>query len=791
MKILLKYLFNNIKENILRSILIVLSIAVASSVFYMCMNIYDDTLENTIKIFQNTTKGYDLLIKDYNDNLLLPECEDILKIERKEYEHEITDDMNVNIKANITDVSKLLDSNLLEIALDKKELKDNDAIISRQKALYYNLGVGDCFEINDETITIVGICKSFGIFADNNTNTIEVFINKSKINDNITILKLANDDLDNSFNYIITNNNCKVDYLYDSLGSSSDQTKIKMIMFVILLLTMFMIGYVVISTMQLLINYRIHIFGTFRSIGASKKQVLLILILESIIYSLLGGVSGLIIGEITRYVTRTKIFNIGLASVEPTKMLCVLCFSLIFGVLITLIAAKKSSKTSIIEMITTKQNTFYNYPNVLGIIGIVFAVISIVLAKRNISFNYTTIIIELFLAIIGAALLCGLVCKIFKHLLSRSLIHKNGSIWFASISVGSSSISVKNTTLLAIAISLVLTIYAGIGSISAYLDKYSKSYSYDIMIKNLNADKDYYSYLNNLDCINKIEYEYWKNNTVTINNTTKKISLVSNNGITNGIYSEKIDLSKLKNNEVIIDKMFCIKNNLKIGDTIKIENPYKYEAKIVDYCDSSIYNNKRFAIIMTQNDYEKYIQDIPAIIGIYVNGNIDNAINKICDANYSKGEFDLSIFTKEQYMNKELSLALKSIGIVVLIPILVLILSLLGIINYKLISFIQNKQQYAILNSNTMSRKQIINSIIYENIFSFLIAIIIGVSLSAWLINVFRDLVFSTIGYISITINPYYVFISFVVLFILMYISTLIQIRKLKKFDIIKEIRYE
>lgn len=73
------------------------------------------------------------------------------------------------------------------------------------------------------------------------------------------------------------------------------------------------------------------------------------------------------------------------------------------------------------------------------------------------------------------------------------------------------------------------------------------------MIKSLNRNRNYCNYLYDLDCVNKIECEYWKNNTVSMNNTITKVSLVSNNGVTNGIY--KVELNELHNNEVIVEKV--------------------------------------------------------------------------------------------------------------------------------------------------------------------------------------------------------------------------------------------
>lgn len=464
MKILLKYLISNIKNNLLRSFLIVFSILLASSIFYVNINIYDDVIDNANSLIEGTTKGYDLLITDYDSSVVLPECEDILNIQREEGKYKVTEEIALPISCNIVNIEELVGSNLISLSDSKiYNYSINDAIISKAKAKYYNINIGDEFTvlINDtETKVIIkDIIDSFGIFTESNLDKIELFINRKVINDNAKILKLKDDLKIESYYNSLKDINVNVEYLSKQGSGQNDANNIKKVMYVVLIFVMILSFYVISTTTKLLINYRLQVLGTFRSVGASKRQIRILLILENLIYGLVGALLGIICGDVIRRFIRSSIFDLPYIQIDYKKALYVLVFSILFDLLITIVSIFKASRKSIINLIFVKQSSYYKYPIVLGILGLLIFLSSFYISNINIELNFNYLVIELLTAIIGMSLMCGLICRIIGSLLSFITKKINGEMWLGIKNQANSSINIGNTILLTIIVSLMLTVY--------------------------------------------------------------------------------------------------------------------------------------------------------------------------------------------------------------------------------------------------------------------------------------------------------------------------------------------
>ena len=120
-----------------------------------------------------------------------------------------------------------------------------------------------------------------------------------------------------------------------------------------------------------------------------------------------------------------------------------------------------------------------------------------------------------------------------------------------------------------------------------------------------------------------------------------------------------------------------------------------------------------------------------------------------------------------------------------------LMLSFVGIINNQLISFIERKKEFAVLNSVCMSKKQLNKMLIIENIASNLTACIVGFVMAIVSVMLMGKIMNGIKMYINLSFNYEAGVLLVGIIFLLLLITVIVPIRKLKKINIVESIKYE
>lgn len=110
-----------------------------------------------------------------------------------------------------------------------------------------------------------------------------------------------------------------------------------------------------------------------------------------------------------------------------------------------------------------------------------------------------------------------------------------------------------------------------------------------------------------------------------------------------------------------------------------------------------------------------------------------------------------------------------------------LMLSFVGIINNQLISFIERKKEFAVLNSVCMSKKQLNKMLIIENIASNLTACIVGFVMAIVSVMLMGKIMNGIKMYINLSFNYEAGVLLVGIIFLLLLITVIVPIRKLKK----------
>ena len=122
---------------------------------------------------------------------------------------------------------------------------------------------------------------------------------------------------------------------------------------------------------------------------------------------------------------------------------------------------------------------------------------------------------------------------------------------------------------------------------------------------------------------------------------------------------------------------------------------------------------------------------------------------------------------------------------------LAVILSFIGIINNQIIGFMQRTKELAILNSTCMSKGQIKKMLFLEVLLSNMFACILAILSALLSTKIMEKTLHSMATYINVEFNWSSTILFVGIMFIILLATILIPFKKLKKMNIVNEIKYE
>ncbi|MEE0866260.1 MAG: FtsX-like permease family protein [Clostridia bacterium] len=312
MSIILKYILKNMKEKKLRSLLIIISLTLSVVVLTLCLTLKDNILEKYTEFLMKTVGTTDVLLS--KDTPF-----EIDKIEG------ISDNYNIApIVHYIKDKNDVIGMNIVDLQQNKMiksdrktNLIDNEVIISKKIADVKNIKVNDTINVLNKELKVVQIVENYGIFADEMEEQPKYLVSIDTAN---KIMYENSDEyekavLDENKTYIM---GAYIDVLDDNIELAKDDlkqidkdfsvvtvkasladalTQINGLMIIMLVITTLIAFYIINSILKLVLEERISVIGTFRSIGASRKMTNMLLYLENIAYAIISSVIGIVIAN--------------------------------------------------------------------------------------------------------------------------------------------------------------------------------------------------------------------------------------------------------------------------------------------------------------------------------------------------------------------------------------------------------------------------------------------------------------------------------------------------------------
>lgn len=810
MRIIITHILRNIKEKKGRSLLIILSLMIASVVFILNLTIPNQIVETKAKQSRDAIGKSDVLVASYvpfnindiklsNEESKIVGVNDLYTIHKDKtlviYGTDIKEASNINLIDNID----LLDNEIIisKTTADKYKYKLNDIITIDLMDSKYELKIKDIVEAKG----LLSFKSLSGIINNDTYNKITSDENNKYRTYYIDVLN--NEKVDDVKKYIQDNNDKKeymVEKLVDEEKIREDNYYTQFILLVIMIMATIMIFFVVNTLNKMIVMERMPVIGTFRSVGASKFKMNMLLVLENSIYGLLGGSVGALVSILINNFAASMLTGTTIkASVPVNNLISGIIFTICLEVFMSLASIIKSNKYSIKEIMFEGKNSKAGFNIKESIISFILILLSIITYFVIGDTNSLLSALSLIMFWVGIAyfiptmmlFLSKIICGIAKMI-------NSGSLLMAGKNLGFNKLLISSTRLVVISTSIMLVIVNISMSFNSMIDSYKVQFSgYDGTIRDISKKYNEYASINNVDNVKNIEYTFMYSNDDITYNDGKTLDagpmFLGMDKSNPSIKELDYKIKDLKDDECLFDEILLKNNNLKVGDTIdfylKTQDSH-IKVKIVGTVNSYYMSTQREIVVLTDDVFKQKITEVPFSIEFSVNDN-----NKVRDTielmERELKDPDITIWTIDDFCNIQRKNINSFMSLFYIIIALSLILSFVGIINNQLISFMERTKEIAVLNSICMSKSQLRRMLVIENITSNIVACAFGFGVSIMSLRYMNKLMYGIKMYTDVQYQ-YNVGLMIMGIVLVVLLSTVIvPIKKMKKINVVEAIKYE
>lgn len=825
MGIFIKYIIRNIWKNKLRGFLILFSLMIATLILFLNLVAKDDIIDKYKSMYEESYKGYDVIISHK-------------ETEQPFFKESDFDAKNVSINSKLTAITTFgvvdndedvltikmygcnrksyIDTGLFVISEGQNfdNNKDDQILISPQLAKNYGYKLGDIISIQTQVglkkYEIAAIAREMGLFLSvENENLIAMTDTEVETivgqKDKSNLLMISLTDKTNIKDSVRTfeknNDKFTTSALVDQETMDFNTNMISQILLLILVLVIFMNYYVISSNAKMILMSRISVVGTFRSLGASKSKVNLILVLENLFYGFLGGMLGvlcgiyfreLILGILVQGISNIEL-NQTLVPINYTYILIALAFAIIIQLTSVINVIFKTSNFPIKNLIFEKSSSIQKVSTILTTLGVVMLGLSCVLYIINNIYNSTLSILALIFAMCGGLCALPFITKYFSLFIAQV----NKLIFGAAPALGARNISYSkiinsNVKLVVISLSVVLMIFITSLSLQGMFVKAKDVFESEIQVYGMEKNEEEYSQLKKVDGVKSLQFMYTFTDSLTVNGNEMSLILCGFQGEGFGVENKQGKIENLNFNEVMMDEFYAIKNGFNIGDQLEIEadsmKTKKIKVKIVGTVNSSVFTISRNTILFSKEQFKKDVTDIPSTI--YVSTDKDLVQMKKTLYKELSGQ-NITVETIDEFIKTQELRVGGLISTIWIFLTLSILMAAIGLINNQVIGFIQRKHEYAILYSVSMSKAQLNSMILFEIVNSFFIGCVVGLSLSIWMSMLLERLLSSIGVYLKFDFQWANILMVVGIIFVTLLLTAIVPIIKILRMNVVQQIKYE
>lgn len=692
-------------------------------------------------------------------------------------------------------------------------------IISRKTSENLKVKLGDEIKLNilgkEESYKIAAISDNKGLFFGEKENQLTFVTPEENLfsiygqNNKYSMMFISVNSKDlnawvKDFNNDNKQNKIVASQVYDEKSMEQQLSMIKVPLLFMLGIVLLMTTFIIYSSFKLIITERLSVIGTFLSQGATKGKIVLILLIESLAYGILGGIIGDLLGAgltsfISYYGNPLKEYGIkAVTEYYPPYFVTGFVFAVVLSIASTIIPILSIRKLPVKEVILNTISTS-NKISIKGFIaGFVLIVCAVTLHFSGRMINYAGSVPELFMAFVGVIMIIPKLVDVVFYPIVRCLRNVNGLSMLSFNNVRTSKVLINNIRLIAVSVIAIVMITSLGRSITEVVNG-----AYDGMKFSVRVDANS-NYSKNIDDIVN-DYKDAENIIAT-----GSITASLNGDTSKKIYLDYVDPIKYKDFEkytsfndkdneldalsededgIILSKQMSVRYKIKQGDIITLTTEDKSEKfKVLSIFDAKMMDSGNYNIISAKAALKHFDVKYPSVY--YITTKVSAADAKKVLAKEMKG-LGASVITKAEMQKTNTENNKQMTDILGIFSYITMIIGAFGIVGNVSISFIQRKREIAVISSVGLSRGGRGYMIFLESLFQALVgsivSLIAALGINLCLTDVFK---FLTMG---LDLRYPYESIGIIVIatIALMLLTSLSSIFKSKKLQIVQELKYE
>jgi ABC-type antimicrobial peptide transport system permease subunit len=694
------------------------------------------------------------------------------------------------------------------------DIADGEMYVSKEFAEDYGYEVGDTFIAHDRADEEVEL-RIAGIFPDDMKNP--VLTGASAIVNLNTGYKLSCGDEAADIILIDVKDNSKIQDAIDMYRdtfpdasitelflSDSDNmmlSEIRGVFYMLFAITFLLVIFVTASICNRIVSERMSFIGTLRSLGMSTGRTAGILLLENVIYALLGSVPSVVLYSLVRNPMLTALFGLDNESISGLFEIPELSIALVIGVILMAVAIEcliplkailKALKTSIRDIIFDNRDTEYRYSKSAFITGLVFLGIAVITFFFRAKIGFA--IICLISAVVALALLFPRILKLVATGIRKFSDKHDMATWsLAAAEASTKKSTVSSGVLSATAAAMCIIVYAVATAMGVTVS--DVPYECDVVMGSTKQLK-YYSYIEHIDTVTEVVPLYYSMQEFQVGDedsaTYGYLYGMADEGF--GFYTGFENLDALEDGKIYVDKKYASRKGISADDTITLTLnpngafPIVREYTVQDVIESNPYDAGTEAIIVSLTEYKALLLDYPGEILIKC-GDPETVRDAL--KTYAKGDYT-DVKTLDDIVTDNTNNNSKTVAVVTAIIAVALGMTAVGMISNQLIGFEGRKKECAVMLSTAMGKGKLSGILLKEVLITSFTASALGTLLGSVLTLVLHEAFINTQALVlDVTVDPVKNLVFFVILTILFTLTVLFPIKNLRKMKISEQIKYE
>lgn len=763
MKIILKYIWNSIKERKLRTAIMLLSVTLSTTLLFVSLSIGASYEEAQRKMSIGYAGNAQVSISHLNDSWIskdtVPDTEGVASVagvlqKQGLYAEDGYFENFDLIAGELEDINQLNEPQIKSGTLEN--FSGYKIAVPDRFASKYDTLVGDTIQLSldgtEYEFEVAAICLYDTIFlrSTRGFNALIPFDTLSTIMDSegayselllIPEEGVQSSDLLEATTQALNTWQYNITPVYSEAAVAADAQQKSMPFYLISFFTLTISAFIIYSSYKIITSERMPVLGTFRSIGATEKTIKKILVAESLVYGVSGSLLGLPVGYLTLQLllgsmgNTSSSYGIEIPAVVPLYGIIVSCgIAIIVSILGAYIPISKASKLPVKDVVlgTVEEK---NVPNgKILLMGAILFGVSILLPRIT-SGSLLTIAggISLLTLILSAILVIPLVLNIFSRILERVygvLFGNTGRL--AARNLMDNKNTSQNVTLLFISISAIIVISV----VGSFVHDYIGDVFRDATLSGFSSaqtDQGFIDEVKEIDTVTEVLPLHVLDGEVQINDADMRVEATDNISLFREMLAVNFNDGDVAEVDSIFDTgRYAILNSdamaitgVSVGDAITIsDSEASYEYTVLGSFKSRADDVN--VVLPTSAALQDYGSDDYGFFAYKAED--PEAVMKQIRAMY--GEQAHWSRTVEEYTNDALETIDTFLAPMNKLTYFILLLAVVGVINNLLINYIQKRRSIAMYKSVGLSNVQNVKMTIIESFSMGLIGSILSIFVS-------------------------------------------------------------